>query len=99
MAERRVLRWEDPPEVALHGSARPKGRPSQWDAVAEELRSRPGVWGVVAEGPRATTIYTALIINGRQKSFRPSGAFEATSRTFGDRCIVYGRYVGEVSDA
>jgi hypothetical protein len=83
------LVWEDPP------GPRPK-KGSQWDLVAEALKSNPGQWAkIVTQGQ--TAIKTDAE-KGTLRCFRPAGSFEGrvklmeNERWVGD---VWLRYVGE----
>lgn len=93
--QREILRWEEPPTPkGGHGSG------DSWQDIADTLRARPGEWAVVDEAAVSST--NANNINsGRVVSFRPVGAYEATSRkgiseeTGKTVHVIYARYVGD----
>lgn len=86
------VEWGDPPPDKAAASA-------EWEAIAQELRTRPGQWAMIARDK--TTETATRIKNGTLVSFRPAGSFEA--RTVGrknasaQRCDIYARYVGDGS--
>jgi hypothetical protein len=85
-----AVEWADPPPGR-------RAQSEEWEAIAQELRSRPGQWAIVARGRSAET--ATRIKNGTLAAFRPAGTFEA--RTTGrknasdQRCDIYARYVGD----
>lgn len=88
-----VLRWEDPPPVAVRHQGQ---RVTAWAVIAYQLRERPGEWAVVYEGSRDMTA-VARIKSGKSW-FAPAGSFEAVHRrlpTGGE--AIYARYIGEPS--
>ncbi|MFC4512166.1 hypothetical protein [Streptomyces ehimensis] len=76
----------------------PAARRSQWAYdVADELRRRTGEWACIADNEDANRASNLAhrIRNGQLVAFRPSGSFEATSRTVGDgSTCVYARHIG-----
>jgi hypothetical protein len=94
-----VLRWEEPPEAYHRAEARQPNRSKHWRQVAVSLREQPCRWAVVLEG--ATFTHTGGIARqikrGVIAAFRPSGHFEAQTRTTPAGYTVYARYVGEGS--
>lgn len=89
--QRKVIRWENPPPVRLHGKAGPKVRRSQWDLVVRELQANPGKWAVVAEGLKTQTL--PLGIGVARNAFKRGCIVESTTRSSGDRIVVYARSI------
>lgn len=91
-----VIRWENPPATRAKGGG--YGRPnSQYQALAEQLRSRQGVWALVsvrAEQNRAASL-AGVIREGRTVCFGPRGDFDACTRAVDGMYRVYARYVGD----
>ncbi|WP_143194335.1 hypothetical protein [Micromonospora sp. CB01531] len=65
--------------------------------MANELRANPGRWAVAYDDvtPNVASRRAGDIRNGLLASFRPAGAFEATTRATAGRARVYVRYIGE----
>lgn len=83
------LVWEEPP-----GPAPRKG--SQWDLVADALRSNPGQWAKIVSDDDIAVKTAAE--RGELRCFRPAGSFEGrTKLSPGERWKgdVWLRYVGE----
>jgi hypothetical protein len=90
------MKWEEPPQQLLG-----RGQ-TNWQEIANALKSNPNEWAVVAENVSAST--GTHIRYGRLKAFEPSGAFEsrvrgAHSSANGRAEKIYARYVGSESSA
>lgn len=93
----RVIRWEAPPPRTRHDDpARPQPH-SKHAALAADLRGRPGEWALVLIASKGSATSIANTINnGIIAEFRPSGTFEAVTRSVGaGRYHAYARYLGE----
>jgi hypothetical protein len=94
-----IIRWEDPPPPLADRRQRPR-RTDYWRYVADKLREHPGRWAVVLEDEAfgyAAGMATQIKA-GRLAAFRPSGSFEAQTRTVDSKYACYARYVGEAED-
>jgi hypothetical protein len=98
VTQRRIIKWEDPPESSSLCSKPGPGRPagSQWDPIAEALREEPGRWALIFEGEKgAASSLRARIVTASVLCFCPRGAFQAKERVWAGVYSVYARYVGE----
>jgi hypothetical protein len=99
--QRKILRWAEPdplPFLPHRGHGGPPG--SEWDEVADQLRSEPGKSAVVYEGTRNGASSVASIFSrGTLVATRPAGAFEVQRRTApGTQVVeVFVKYVGDQS--
>ena len=86
--------WEAPPPSRQGQGG---GRPSRMDPLAAALRTRPGEWALAYQCEASNVASRRMygITRGIAASFRPAGAFEATSRKVDGEYRVYARYVGE----
>ena len=81
------IRWEDPPETRGQGS-------TKWLGVLRPLMAHPKRWAVVKAYPHSKTA-SAIVTNLRRRKLGvPPGQWEFASRTVGDECRVYARYLG-----
>lgn len=85
------IKWEEPPKQLLG-----RGR-TNWEDIANTLKSNPEKWAVVAENVSAST--GTHIRYGRLKAFAPSGSFEARvsgahSADNGRAEKIYARFIG-----
>lgn len=66
---------------------------------AEKIRKNAPAWGKLKtyplDKPRTARAAAADIQAGKYSSFRPVGAFEASTRTQDEGVVLYVRYVGE----
>lgn len=95
--------WEDPPEPP-HTVVRAATRPTKWERIGEQLRSRPGVWAVVEKF--ADPDYGDDRDKARAKStarnlchglYNGCADVEAVARLVGREWRVYARFTGGTS--
>jgi len=84
------LEWGPPPE-------KHRTEPTDWNAIAAELKANPGEWALVARNQWAAA--AVRINDGLYAAFRPAGSFEATARRDDDlekpKVNIWARYLGE----
>lgn len=92
-----IIAWEEPPPSRM--GRRPRDTPSEWEPIADQLRTNPGRWAVVYEGPRGGAGGLAwLIRRGALDGFDFPGDFEACIRGTAQATRTYVRYVGGWED-
>lgn len=75
------------------------GSAPRYLSFAEKLKEQPGTWAIWKDVEPRTGIDTKAINEGKVASFRPAGAYEATTRTVDDADMgkirrVFVRYIG-----
>lgn len=87
-----VIRWEDPPPS--YAGCKGENKPViSHELIAFQLRQRPGSWALIHELKRSPALPTE-INQGKQRAYRPAGAYESVSRQVDGMFRIYARYVG-----